>query len=145
MGKFLSWMFDVVAAIGNSILWFSYNSYYSSLQWVQCDKCEAWQHQICALFNGRRNDGGQAEYTCPYCYMQEIERGERKPLPQSAVLGAKDLPKTILSDHIEQRLFKRLKQERLDTARVQGKSYDEVIFNWHHGDFINSLCWLLFA
>lgn len=145
MGKFLSWMFDVIAAIGNSILWFSYNSYYSSLQWVQCDKCEAWQHQICALFNGRRNDGGQAEYTCPYCYMQEIERGERKPLPQSAVLGAKDLPKTILSDHIEQRLFKRLKQERLDTARVQGKSYDEVIFNWHHGDFINSLCWLLFA
>ncbi|KAL2933129.1 Histone acetyltransferase HAC1 [Bienertia sinuspersici] len=94
--------------------------------WVQCDKCEAWQHQICALFNGRRNDGGQAEYTCPYCYMQEIENGERKPLPQSAVLGAKDLPKTILSDHIEQRLFKRLKHERLERAKVQGKSYDEV-------------------
>uniref|UniRef100_A0A2P2MUK3 histone acetyltransferase n=1 Tax=Rhizophora mucronata TaxID=61149 RepID=A0A2P2MUK3_RHIMU len=94
--------------------------------WVQCDKCEAWQHQICALFNGRRNDGGQAEYTCPNCYIAEIERGERKPLPQSAVLGAKDLPRTILSDHIEQRLFKRLKQERLERARVQGKSYDEV-------------------
>ncbi|KMS96574.1 hypothetical protein BVRB_8g201800 [Beta vulgaris subsp. vulgaris] len=94
--------------------------------WVQCDKCEAWQHQICVLFNGRRNDGGQPEYTCPYCYMQEIERGECKPLPQSAVLGAKDLPKTILSDHIEQWLFKILKQERLDRARVQGKSYDEV-------------------
>lgn len=94
--------------------------------WVQCDKCEAWQHQICALFNGRRNDGGQAEYTCPNCYMQEIERGERKPLPQSAVLGAKDLPRTILSDHIEHRLFKRLKQERQERARIQGKTYDEV-------------------
>ncbi|KAG4196622.1 hypothetical protein ERO13_A06G182500v2 [Gossypium hirsutum] len=94
--------------------------------WVQCDKCEAWQHQICALFNGRRNDGGQAEYTCPNCYITEVERGERKPLPQSAVLGAKDLPRTILSDHIEQRLFKRLKQERQERARVQGKSYDEV-------------------
>ncbi|KAI3758727.1 hypothetical protein L6452_06298 [Arctium lappa] len=94
--------------------------------WVQCDKCEAWQHQICALFNGRRNDGGQAEYTCPNCFVEEIERGERMPLPQSAVLGAKDLPRTILSDHIENRLFAKLKQERLERARFHGKSYDEV-------------------
>ncbi|XP_077223066.1 histone acetyltransferase HAC1-like isoform X2 [Tasmannia lanceolata] len=94
--------------------------------WVQCDKCEAWQHQICALFNGRRNDGGQAEYTCPNCYVVEVERGERKPLPQSAVLGAKDLPRTILSDHIEQRLSKRLRQEKQERARVLGKHVDEI-------------------
>ncbi|KAL7605928.1 hypothetical protein Lser_V15G19140 [Lactuca serriola] len=94
--------------------------------WVQCDRCEAWQHQICALFNGRRNDGGQADYTCPNCYMEEVERGERMPLPQSAVLGAKDLPRTILSDHIESRLFGKLKQERLERARFYGKTYDEV-------------------
>lgn len=96
------------------------------MQWVQCDKCEAWQHQICALFNGRRNDGGQAEYTCPKCYVEEVERGERTPLPQNAVLGAMDLPRTVLSDHIEQRLFKRLKQEKQDRARQLGKDYDEV-------------------
>ncbi|XP_041989339.1 histone acetyltransferase HAC1-like isoform X3 [Salvia splendens] len=94
--------------------------------WVQCDKCEAWQHQICALFNGRRNNGGEAEYTCPNCYMAEVEMGERAPLPQSAVLGAKDLPRSQLSDHLEQRLIVELKRERLDRARHQGKSYDEV-------------------
>lgn len=96
------------------------------LQWVQCDKCEQWQHQVCALFNGRRNDGGQAEYTCPHCYVKEVNRGDRAPLPQSALLGAKDLPKTILSDHIENRLFKKLKQERLERAKAHRKSYDEV-------------------
>nr|KAJ0212499.1 hypothetical protein LSAT_V11C400207810 [Lactuca sativa] len=86
--------------------------------WVQCDRCEAWQHQICSLFNDQRNDGGQADYTCPNCYMEEVERGERMPLPQSAVLGAKDLPRTILSDHKESRLFGKLKQERLERAEA---------------------------
>ncbi|AQK61006.1 hypothetical protein Zm00014a_020282 [Zea mays] len=94
--------------------------------WVQCDKCQCWQHQICALFNGRRNGGGQAEYTCPHCYVEEVKCGLRKPLPQSAVLGAKDLPRTVLSDHIEDRLFKRLKQEKQDRAAAAGKSIDEI-------------------
>ncbi|CAM6125894.1 unnamed protein product [Calypogeia fissa] len=94
--------------------------------WVQCDKCNQWNHQVCALFNGRRNEGGEAEYTCPQCCMSEIERGERKPLQSSAVLGAKDLPKTLLSEHLEIRLARKLKHERTERARALGKNFDEV-------------------
>ncbi|GBG83435.1 hypothetical protein CBR_g37148 [Chara braunii] len=94
--------------------------------WVQCDKCEKWQHQICALFNGRRNEGGDAEYTCPDCCMVEMERGERKPLSSSAVLGAKDLPRTALSDYLEKRLANSLKREAVERARHFGISIDEV-------------------
>ncbi|KAJ3683583.1 hypothetical protein LUZ60_013810 [Juncus effusus] len=94
--------------------------------WIKCHKCASWQHHICALFNGRRNDSRQAEYTCPNCYIDEVERGERNPLPQNEVLWAKDLPRTLLSDHIENRLFKRLRQERLERANHYGKSIDEV-------------------
>ncbi|KAK3131224.1 hypothetical protein QOZ80_6BG0503690 [Eleusine coracana subsp. coracana] len=95
--------------------------------WVECDKCKRWQHQICALFNAKRNDEEkEAEFTCHYCYLQEIKHGLRAPLPQSTVLGAKDLPRTLLSNHIEDRLFKRLKEERQDRAKKFGKFFDEV-------------------
>ncbi|XP_015693701.2 probable histone acetyltransferase HAC-like 2 [Oryza brachyantha] len=94
--------------------------------WVQCDKCECWQHQICALFNARRNDVGQAEYTCSKCYIEELKRGLRMPLPENAVCGAKDLPRTLLSDHIEERLLKRLREERQKRADKLKTSLGEI-------------------
>ncbi|XP_062229754.1 probable histone acetyltransferase HAC-like 1 [Phragmites australis] len=95
--------------------------------WVACDKCKRWQHQICALFNAKRNEEEEeAEYTCHNCYIQEIKHGFRMPLPKSTVLGAEDLPRTVLSDHIEERLFQRLKEERQNRANKNGKSFNEV-------------------
>ncbi|CAL4966502.1 unnamed protein product [Urochloa decumbens] len=95
--------------------------------WVACDKCKRWQHQICALFNAKRNDEEKdAEYICHSCYVQEIEHGLRMPLPQNTVHGAKDLQRTVLSDHIEERLFHRLKEERQNRANKYGKNFNEV-------------------
>lgn len=95
--------------------------------WVQCDKCEGWQHQICALFNDKRDLGGKAEYICPKCYLAELETGDCKPLPQTSCFGASNLPRTILSDHLEQRLFERLEKDREDRLKAAGKDLDEVL------------------
>lgn len=94
--------------------------------WVQCGRCEGWQHQICALFNDKKDLGGEAEYLCPNCYLQDLEYGGHMPLPRSSSLDASNLPQTLLSDHLEQRLFRRLKQERENRATAAGKNPEEV-------------------
>ncbi|KAG8045524.1 hypothetical protein GUJ93_ZPchr0008g14123 [Zizania palustris] len=93
--------------------------------WVQCDKCKAWQHQICALFNPKIVEP-EAEYTCAKCFLKEKDSGYVDSLQPSTVLGAWDLPRTRLSDHIEQRLSERLVQERQQRATASGKSVEEV-------------------
>lgn len=94
--------------------------------WVECDKCKKWQHQICVLFNARINKE-RSEYVCPDCCIAEMERGTRVPRPASSVFGAKDLPRTVLSDHVEERLAWKLEQERLDRATALGKKPEEVL------------------
>lgn len=94
-------------------------------QWVQCDKCKKWQHQICVLFNARINKE-RSEYVCPDCCIAEMERCERMPLPANSVPGAKDLPSTVLSDYLEDRLALKLEEERVERAKSMGKSCEEV-------------------
>ncbi|CAM8877032.1 unnamed protein product [Rhodiola kirilowii] len=95
--------------------------------WVQCDKCQGWQHQVCALFNSRMNGEGQAKYTCPNCYVREIEQGDRSALPQTEFLGAKDLPRTNLSDHIERRLHRKLQEEDMQLKATTQGLVDEKV------------------
>ncbi|XP_073221147.1 histone acetyltransferase HAC12-like isoform X2 [Cicer arietinum] len=96
--------------------------------WVECNKCERWQHQICALYNSKRDLDCTAEYTCPFCHVKEIENGMHVPLPKTTIFGAKDLPRTMLSDHLEKRLFEHLMQERADWEKIEGnENLDEVV------------------
>ncbi|MCO5595257.1 hypothetical protein L7F22_049297 [Adiantum nelumboides] len=93
--------------------------------WVECDKCKKWQHQICGLFNARINKE-RSVYVCPECCITEIERGERVPRAANSVLGAKDLPRTMLSDFVEERLARKLDDERAERAKASGKCLNEV-------------------
>eukprot|EP00250_Pteridium_aquilinum_P010036 c19106_g1_i1 orf=591-5369(-) len=93
--------------------------------WVECDKCKKWQHQICALFNARINKE-RSEYVCPECCIEEIERGDRVPQAVNSVLGAKDLPRTVLSDFVEERLAWKLEHEKAERAQALGKCPEEI-------------------
>ncbi|GJW60487.1 putative histone acetyltransferase chromatin regulator PHD family protein [Tanacetum coccineum] len=92
-------------------------------EWVTCDRCHNWQHWICGLFNTETDKKKEADYICPKCRLTDIEDG--KWVPQT-LLRAKDLPRTNLSDHIEQRLFTRMKQEREEKAKSQGTELENV-------------------
>lgn len=47
--------------------------------WVQCDQCNGWVHQICALFNACENADEEEEvfYTCPLCRLEELDAEEK--------------------------------------------------------------------
>ena len=96
------------------------------MQWVQCDKCERWQHQICGLYNDKCDLEGKGEYICPKCLLKEMESGHCRS--NNASFGAKDLPKTKLSNHIEQRLFRRIKEDREARVKLAGNCFNEVRF-----------------
>ncbi|GJN10183.1 hypothetical protein PR202_ga28256 [Eleusine coracana subsp. coracana] len=93
--------------------------------WVQCDKCKAWQHQVCALFNQKIVDE-EAEYACAKCFLKEKDSGDISALESSSILGAWELPRTKLSDHVERRLSERLQWDRQQRAVAAGKGVEEV-------------------
>lgn len=68
--------------------------------WVQCDRCERWVHQICALFNTRQNKDQRSEYACPRCTIEERRKQGNLDASSSTPM-AEDLPRTMLSEYLE--------------------------------------------
>jgi len=56
--------------------------------WVQCDECETWVHQVCALFNCKMEGSGAQDekFTCPVCLLQRKSRKGVDRTPNAAVV-----------------------------------------------------------
>ena len=99
--------------------------------WVQCDDCHEWVHQICALFNGRRNKTAAA-YTCPSCYVKKKNEAgdgkeEKKDEEEKQVVkSAKDLPQCSMSEALEKGLEKALAKKYEEKAAELEVSLDEI-------------------
>jgi E1A/CREB-binding protein len=75
--------------------------------WVQCDRCERWIHQICALFNTRQNKDQRSEYACPRCTIEERrKKGQLDAISTTPM--AEDLPRTVLSEYLEDHVRKKV-------------------------------------
>lgn len=93
--------------------------------WVQCDKCEKWIHQICALFNTRQNKDQRSEYICPRC---TIDDRRKKGISEgtSTTPMAEDLQRTKLSERLEKHV--RQKVDIYFENAAKEKSEREVSF-----------------
>ena len=96
--------------------------------WVQCDYCEDWYHQLCVLFNGRRNEGDEAPFTCPNCILSQLDKNERQVTAErpSSQQPASSLPKTKMSTFLEERLASKLSAERVERAKQLGVPIENV-------------------
>ena len=95
--------------------------------WVQCDDCKEWVHQICALFNGRRNKTAAA-YTCPSCHVKKKMEasGEKEEETVQLHKCAKDLPHFSMSEVIEKGLEAHLDKCYHEKAKELRVSVNEV-------------------
>lgn len=92
--------------------------------WVQCDTCDSWVHQICALFNGRKNKS-KAAYLCPKCHLDTVMKGDAKE-PDEHMKAAKDLPHSKMSTAIEDGLHGALQKAYAQQALARGVPMDQI-------------------
>eukprot|EP00924_Labyrinthula_sp_SR-Ha-C_P003237 augustus_masked-scaffold_15-processed-gene-3.40-mRNA-1 protein AED:0.01 eAED:0.02 QI:0/-1/0/1/-1/1/1/0/1759 len=89
--------------------------------WVECSQCKRWFHQVCALFNGRRNDQSAKNdpYFCPMCVLKHVERIKTPHEPPKSKISAKSLPESQYSKYLQAQVLKRILKERRDKAHKE--------------------------
>jgi E1A/CREB-binding protein len=95
--------------------------------WVQCDDCERWVHQICGLFNTRQNKEHHSEYCCPQCLLKRKKKAVVPSAPRPS--GAADLPRTTLSEWLEQHITKRIGAKKRQLAEDKARADVRITFN----------------
>ena len=94
--------------------------------WVQCDRCERWVHQICALFNTRQNTDQRSEFVCPSCTI--LDRKKKNSLgPTSSTPMAEDLPRTRLSEQLEKHVNEKLKHKMAEMSKEKAEAEVSVV------------------
>ena len=97
--------------------------------WVQCDRCERWVHQICALFNTRQNKDQRSEFACPRCTIVERKKTGRLEATSSTPM-AEDLQRTKLSEfvetHVRNKMGEHLKKLAEEKAKKDGIDIEEA-------------------
>jgi E1A/CREB-binding protein len=97
--------------------------------WVECDGgCGRWVHQICSLFNSRRNVQ-DLPFVCPLCVRDKKiaePNNNNIVMPVMKPMKACDLPRTVLSDFLEKRIQKRLEIAYEEIAAIQNVHLDKV-------------------
>ncbi|KAL7692696.1 putative bromodomain, Zinc finger, PHD-type, Zinc finger, FYVE/PHD-type [Plasmopara halstedii] len=70
--------------------------------WVQCDFCNGWVHQICALFNACENadEDNEVLYICPLCRLKELDANRKNDeLGMSPIeTSVEDFPTEVSED-----------------------------------------------
>lgn len=98
--------------------------------WVQCDgPCERWVHQICGLFNGRRNTGDECHFVCPNCIVDKRRKAGPSDViiaPTDKKMKADDLPHCNLSQYLEKRIHERLEIAYRETAAKRNIRVEDV-------------------
>jgi len=96
--------------------------------WVQCDRCERWIHQICALFNTRQNKDQRSEYACPRCTIEERrKKGQLDPISTTPM--AEDLPRTVLSQHLEEHVRKKVDEYIEQNSQTKARAEVRTVFS----------------
>jgi E1A/CREB-binding protein len=94
--------------------------------WVECDDCKRWVHYLCSLFNCRQNKDASSKFSCPYCLIKDLKSGKITPLSNAA--SAEELPRTTLSEYLEDYVGQRISAKYDEMAKE--KADTEVCFSF---------------